>query len=108
MTSLSLRLLPGRVLLRRDAPETAIGRILLPDTARKVSRTALCVLHEPSTAWHDIDLTGHHVVYEEWSGKLSRLGNVVYYVVDESAILAILESTDHDQEVLPAGTEHSS
>ena len=98
-SALGLRLMPGKVLLLLDPKEDKIGSLYVPSTAQRVSDLATCVLHEPSAAWEDVDLTGLRVVYERWSGKEVEFFNTKYYMVDERNIHGFISKegdNEHD------------
>jgi co-chaperonin GroES (HSP10) len=80
--------LPYHLIVTLDEPETQVGRIILPDTARKEATTALVHLHGPGALE---DLTGRRVVLEKWNWRQFVLNEHTFHVVPEAAVLAVFE-----------------
>lgn len=87
MTSISM--LPGRLLLVVDPPETRSRRgILYPDVEAVHAAAGRVLLHEPVDLE---DLTGRRVIFQKWAGRPFDWGGTTFHVFREGAILATIE-----------------
>ena len=97
LNGMNLRVRTGHCLISRDADDmtTASGLLHLPDREHTVSPYGFVHLHAPSTDWPDDEpLEGRRVLLEKWSWQLLELGGREFCLVDERAVLAVLEDED--------------
>lgn len=96
---MNITLLPGRVLIVPDPPETSNpkGVIIYPDVERKYASTARAYLHEPLG---EEDFTGKRIIYVKWSGKPLTWKGIDFLIIKEEAVLGVIEEETDDQDAI--------
>lgn len=95
---MKLRLLLGRMLVTKDPTVDSLrlkagATLILPGTAHQLPTTALCLLHRATFRFGE-DLTGQRVLIDKYAGRRFHLGGREFWIIPESACLAVLEGEE--------------
>lgn len=72
--------------------EKSAGGVFFPDERRRKRQTGIAIIHDPTEWWlcFNEPLRNKHIVFEKWSWRILRLGDLTLYLVPEGAVLGVL------------------